>query len=219
MPTQTKEQILDKAREDIMKRRSPNPVREATEAWSKMYEDAGGDPAEILVICQAKLAEMGAATTPAANTQPSSYDCAAYDGMELLPTPPVGTWVWWYERNIRHNPAAALVTGREDAGRLILEVHRAGKQPTYSHTGVYYVDSDFGKIPNHPISGTKGTWDYIANADPPAADYDYHRQIIREKQEAQRRHMAAVAAAKQRGKPLDMHAVRMSQLAEAGMTH
>ncbi len=106
----------------------------------------------------------------------------------VLPTPPIGHSVQWFEAGNTKNPFAAVVTQVEGPGRVELTVFKARSSLIYKQ-GVLHVTAEEHKVPGNPTTVRCGSWDYPLGKYP-REHSDFHLQDIAKRYaEAERTHV------------------------------
>jgi hypothetical protein len=90
-----------------------------------------------------------------------------------LPTPPIGTWVHWFERNQKDACYAALVTAIQGPGKLELEIHKP-RSVAINRQGVLHVSHPCHEKRANPASVASGSWDYLPLQKPHKAHFELH---------------------------------------------
>jgi hypothetical protein len=98
----------------------------------------------------------------------------------LLPTPPIGEPIVWYDRGNKENPKAAQVTGIEDCGKLKIVVH-SPQQPASHKAGVLHCSHPIHEQPNNPQTVRCGSWDYVRGI-VPKQDLEAHKKQIADRE-------------------------------------
>ena len=105
-----------------------------------------------------------------------------------LPTPDIGWWVHWFEKNEDSMCVPALVTQVLGPGKLMLEVHKPRHVPIH-RTGVLHRSDPIHEQRAHPATIAAGSWDYIPHAQVPQEHYDLHLEELRRQESAIMRQM------------------------------
>lgn len=115
-------------------------------------------------------------------------------GETLLPTPPIGTIVVWYERNQVRDEFArvGVVMKRESPGQVTLKVFQQGNDRIVS--GVQYIEHPAHKNRRHDAVNS-GCWTYgeddmtryLADGKIPEHHYSFHRDVVKRKWDAQKK--------------------------------
>lgn len=82
--------------------------------------------------------------------------------MERLPTPQIGTTIWWFDRNNQDNPRAALVTAIEGPGKIKVTIFGPAAMPIHK-AGVLHVLSPIHNNGSNSSTVHNGSWNYIGN--------------------------------------------------------
>ena len=97
----------------------------------------------------------------------------------LLPTPPVGTIVVWYERGRVEASAqrAAVVTKQEAPGKLTITVFAPNAMQSHKQ-GVLHVTHSVHEKAHNSVSKNSGGWDYVEGTKIPESHYKIHLDVV-----------------------------------------
>lgn len=94
----------------------------------------------------------------------------------VLPTPPVGAVVQWFERG-EDPPKAAQVVAVEGPGKVALQINQLRSAPTWA-TGVLHATHPLHSIQGNATTFRNGKWDYLPHTTTPKAHYVLHQESI-----------------------------------------
>jgi hypothetical protein len=77
-----------------------------------------------------------------------------------LPTPPVGTWVQWFDRNEDDRVYAACVTMHEGPGKVKLAILKPNAHIVHKD-GVLHRSHELHRNKHNTVTMKNGAWDYI----------------------------------------------------------
>ena len=100
-----------------------------------------------------------------------------------LPTPDIGWWVHWFEKNEDSMCVPALVTQVLGPGKLMLEIHKPRHVPIH-RTGVLHRSDPIHEQRAHPATIAAGSWDYIPHAQIPQEHYNLHLEELKRQESA-----------------------------------
>jgi hypothetical protein len=123
-------------------------------------------------------------------------DNLAAEKENLIPTPPVGRIVIWYEHGIvgKEKGHPAVVISQEGAGRVSISLLARSRGTV--KTGVKYRSMDDAQNPANQATYRFGCWDYVQGESPTKtthADYQTHLESISARQESYKNRIAAEA--------------------------
>lgn len=93
-----------------------------------------------------------------------------------LPTPEVGSWVWFFSQgDINSDPIAALVTGHDGVGQLSLSLHKKNALTVVNASGIHFHSHPFLET-NPQVAKMKngGVWMYRLGQKPTELHKERH---------------------------------------------
>jgi len=113
--------------------------------------------------------------------------------VKLMPTPPIGERIVFFERGDKSASRAAIVTNIEECGKIKLIMFAPNGVPAH-RMGVLHASHPQHEVPGNPVTFRTGSWDYVRGA-VPKEDFDAHKKLLKEREESRVAQLKAFEAA------------------------
>lgn len=124
---------------------------------------------------------------------------------ELLPTPPVGTLVQWFQRGTiaAENARAAIVTAVEEPGRVKLTILPPAGMPIHKQ-GVFHASHPIHQQKGNSSTVNNGAWDYRPDdrQNRNSSHWNMHRDKLTQRKETVEKEIASHLESVERKKQL-----------------